>query len=58
VFSPKGGAPKGMSLRVFPNLKRMHKYWNLPLPKQLSFYFLAFFPLLKKEISSWERGNI
>jgi hypothetical protein len=41
----EGGALKGMSPRVFPNLRRMHnKYWNLPLHKQLLFYFLAFFP--------------
>jgi hypothetical protein len=24
---------------MFPNLKRKHKYWKLPLSKQLSFYF-------------------
>jgi hypothetical protein len=24
-------APKGMSPKVFPNLKRTHKYENLPL---------------------------
>jgi len=43
VCSLEGGAPKGMSLREFPNLRRMHEYWNLPLHKQLSFYFLASF---------------
>jgi hypothetical protein len=26
TFSFEGGAHKGMSLRVFPNLRRMHKY--------------------------------
>jgi hypothetical protein len=36
----------------------MHEYWNLPLRKQLSFNFLASFPFYKKEIISWEHGNI
>jgi hypothetical protein len=37
------GAPKAVSSSVFPNLKRMHKYWNLPLhfKKKLSFNFLV-----------------
>jgi hypothetical protein len=35
VRSLEGGAPEGMSPRVFPNLKWMHKYWNLPLCKQV-----------------------
>jgi hypothetical protein len=26
----EGEAPKGMSPKVFPNLKRTHKYENLP----------------------------
>jgi hypothetical protein len=26
---PEGGALEGMSLRVFPNLRRSHKYENL-----------------------------
>ncbi len=26
---------------LFPNLGRMHKYWNLPLHEQLSFNFLV-----------------
>jgi hypothetical protein len=33
------------------NLKRMHKYENLPLYKQLSFYFLASFPFHRKFFS-------
>jgi hypothetical protein len=53
-----GGAPKGVSLRVFPNLKRMHEYKNLPLHKQLSFYFFASFPFCKKDIFPWESGNV
>jgi len=40
VCSLEGGALEGVNPRVFP---RMHSYWNLPLHKQLSFYFLAFF---------------
>jgi hypothetical protein len=33
--SLEGGAPEGMSPRVFRNLRRTHKYWNLPLRKQI-----------------------
>jgi hypothetical protein len=40
-------------LRVFSNLRRMHKYRNLPFHKQLSFYFLASFPFHRKEIFPW-----
>jgi hypothetical protein len=29
---PEGGALEGSSLRVFPNLRRTHKYENLSLP--------------------------
>jgi hypothetical protein len=54
VWSPKGAAPKALSPRVFPNLRRTHKYWNLPLWKQLSFNFLASFWFHKKEIFPWE----
>jgi hypothetical protein len=36
----------------FLNLRRTHKYRNLPLGKQLSSYFLAFH---EKEIFPWER---
>jgi hypothetical protein len=54
----EGGAPMGVSSRVFPNLRRMHKYWNLPLHKQLSFNFLASFLVCRKEIFAWEHGNI
>jgi len=43
VCSPEEGHP-----RLFPNLRRMHKYWNLPLSKQLSFYFVTSFPFCKK----------
>ncbi len=35
--------PKGVSSRVFPNHRRMHKYRNLPFRKQLSF-FVSLFP--------------
>jgi hypothetical protein len=31
VCSLEGGALEGVSPRVFPNLRRMHEYWNLPL---------------------------
>ncbi len=30
VHSLEGGALEGVSPRVFPNLRRMHEYWNLP----------------------------
>jgi hypothetical protein len=43
---------------VLSNLRRMHEYRNLPLNKQLSFYFLASFPFCRKEIFPWECGNI
>jgi hypothetical protein len=43
-------APQGVSLRVFMNLKRTHKYRNLPLQKQLSFDFFISFPFHRKEI--------
>jgi hypothetical protein len=33
---------EGAHSRVFPNLRRMHEYNNLPLHKQLSFYFFTF----------------
>ncbi len=28
--------------RMFPNLRRTHEHGNLPLNKQLSFYFLTY----------------
>ncbi len=51
-------SPKGVCSKVFSNLNRMHGYGNLPLRKQFSFYFLASSPFCKKEIFSWEDGNI
>jgi hypothetical protein len=44
VGSPEGGPPAGVSLRVFPNLRRTHLYKKLHACKQLSFL--------------WECGNI
>jgi hypothetical protein len=44
--------------RVFPNLRRMHKYRNRPLSKQLSFDFLTSFLFCGKQIFPWERGHI
>jgi len=44
--------------RVFPNLRRMHKYRNRPLTKQLSFDFLTSFPFCGQQIFPWEHGNI
>jgi hypothetical protein len=41
VHSPEEGAPEGMSLRVFRDLRRTHEYENLLLSKQLSFDDLA-----------------
>jgi hypothetical protein len=35
--------------RMFPNLRRAHEHGNLPLNKQLSFYFLTSCPLHRKE---------
>jgi hypothetical protein len=58
VHSPEGRALQGVSPRELPNLRRMHKYRNLPLCKQLSFYFWASFPFCRKEIFPWEHGNI
>jgi hypothetical protein len=51
--SPKGGAFEGMSPRVFPNLRKTHKYQDHPLHKQLSFYFHPSFSFDRKEIFSW-----
>jgi hypothetical protein len=48
VHSLEGAALKGVSPRFFPILRRMHEYRNLPLHKQLSFYFLASFLFGKK----------
>jgi hypothetical protein len=56
------GAPKGMSVRVFPNLRRTHEYRNLPVMQTNSlfyYYFLASFPFSRKEEAfQWEHGNI
>jgi hypothetical protein len=49
VHSPEGGALEGVTVMVFPNLRRMHENWNCPLRKQLSFYFLSFFHFIKKK---------
>jgi hypothetical protein len=58
VCSLEGGAPKGMRLREFPNLTRMSEYWNLPLHKQLSFYFLASFLFRNISMGTWEHINM
>ncbi len=47
VPSSKGGALEGVSLMVFPNLRKTHKYMNLPLCKQL-FWFPPFFLISEK----------
>jgi hypothetical protein len=39
--------------RLFPNLRRMHKSWNLPLCKQLSFYFLVL-SIRNISLGTWE----
>jgi hypothetical protein len=55
--SPERGPLKGMIPRVFPNLRRTHKYKHLPLRKQLSFYLLPSFSFCKKKSTSmgtWE----
>jgi hypothetical protein len=43
VCSPRGGVLEGMTPRMFLTLRRTHEYRELPLPKQLSFYFLPSF---------------
>jgi hypothetical protein len=60
VHSLEGAALKGVSPRFFPNLGRMHEYRNLPLHKQLSFYFLTSFLFGKKNISigTWEHMKL
>ncbi len=58
MCSTEGGAPKDVSSKVFPNLRRMHEYKNLPLHKQLSFNFLTSLLFRRKEIFPWECGNI
>jgi hypothetical protein len=40
--------------RMFPNLRRTHEYGNLPLNKQLTFYFLTSCPFHRKEF----HGNV
>jgi hypothetical protein len=58
VCSSEGGAPQGMSPKLFLNLRRTHECGNLPLCKQLSFYLLASFLFGNKEMFPWECGNI
>ncbi len=58
MCSPEGGSLKDVSMRVFPNLRRTQEYRNLPLWKQLCFYFLCSFSFHRKEIFPWECGNI
>jgi hypothetical protein len=42
VCSPEGGAPQGMSSRVFPNLRRMNKkYGNLLSPHKNNSHFIS-----------------
>ncbi len=57
VGSHEAGAPKGLNLRVFLNLRRTHEYMNLPLCKQLSFDILTSFWFPRKDIfpkGPWE----
>jgi hypothetical protein len=49
AHSPKGKAFEGMSPRVFPNLRKTHKYKHHPLHKQLSFYFHPSFSFGRKK---------
>jgi hypothetical protein len=48
-------APEGMSPEGVP---KPHEYWNLPWCRQLSFCFIAYFSVCRKEIILWECGNI
>jgi hypothetical protein len=57
VHSPEGVAPKGVSGRVFLNLRRMQEYRNLPLSKQLSFDFLNSFRFVEKKYFHWNMGT-
>jgi len=58
VCPPEGGAPKCVSSSIFPNLRRMHEYWNTPFPLTTLFLFPRFFlvSLKKRNISpgTWE----
>jgi hypothetical protein len=59
VCSPPGGVLEGVTPRMFLNLRRTHKYRELPLPKQVSSYFLPSFSM-KRNISmgTWEHINL
>jgi hypothetical protein len=53
------GHLKGVSTRVFLNLRRMHECETSPSTnKQLAFDFIASFQFHRKEIFPWEHGNI
>jgi hypothetical protein len=57
VCSLEGGAraPHSVSPKGVP---KPHEYWNLPWHRQLSFCFIAYFPVCTKEIFLWECGNV
>jgi hypothetical protein len=42
---------------MFPNLRRTHKYGNLPLCKQLSFYFLLLSHFIEKKYFHGNMGT-
>jgi len=44
VHSPEGVAPKGVSGRVFLNLRRMQEYGNLPSPYGNNYLLISSIP--------------
>jgi len=58
VCPPEGGAPKCVSSRVFPNLKRMHEYWNTPFPLTTLFCISSLLScFIEKEMFPWGHGK-
>jgi len=55
MHSPEGGALEGVSLRVFPNLRRTHG--TSPYVNNSLFIAFASFLFGRKEIFPWEHGN-
>ncbi len=54
VRSPKGGAPKAVSLRVFSNLRGTHKYGTSPSVNNSLFISLLLSNFIKKNKNPWE----
>jgi hypothetical protein len=60
VHSHKGGALEGVSPRVFPNLRRTHKYRNLHYVNNSVFISSLFSHFIEKNISmgTWEHVEL